>query len=69
MKLPVSWLKDFVDIDLSTNQLAHLLTMLGLEVEEVKLVGLPMPAGEQLATRYSGISWDPDKIIVGRSTR
>jgi phenylalanyl-tRNA synthetase beta chain len=66
MKLPVSWIKEYVDIDLSTNQLAHLLTMLGLEVEEVKLVGLPMPQGERPATRYHGISWDPEKIIVGR---
>lgn len=66
MKLPLSWIKEYVDIDLSVNQLAHLLTMLGLEVEEVKLVGLPMPQGERLATRFSGISWDAQKIIVGR---
>ena len=72
MKLPISWLKDYVDIDLSINRLAHVLTMLGLEVEEVKLVGLPAPlfgqagSGERPATKYSGISWDPDKIVVGR---
>ncbi|MCE5208115.1 MAG: phenylalanine--tRNA ligase subunit beta [Chloroflexi bacterium] len=66
MKLPISWIKEYVDIDLSTNQLAQLLTMLGLEVEEVRLVGLPMPQGERLATRFSGLGWDPEKIIVGR---
>lgn len=66
MKLPVSWIKEYVDIDLSINQLAHLLTMLGLEVEEVKIIGLPMPQGERPATRYHGISWDPQRIIVGR---
>jgi phenylalanyl-tRNA synthetase beta chain len=66
MKTPLSWLKDYVDIDMSIDQLAHLLTMLGLEIEEVKLVGLPMPQGERLATKYTGISWDPEKIVVGQ---
>ena len=66
MKLPISWLNDYVDIELSLNQLAHTLTMLGLEVEEVRLVGLPMPQGERLATKYTGISWDADKIVVGQ---
>ncbi len=66
MKLPLSWLKEYVDIDISINQLAHLLTMLGLEIEEVHLVGLPMPQGERLATKYYGLSWDPEKIVVGQ---
>ena len=33
MKLPLSWLKEYVEIDLSLEQLARLLTMAGLEVE------------------------------------
>ena len=35
MKVSVNWLKELVDIDLSTDELAHQLTMAGLEVEEV----------------------------------
>jgi phenylalanyl-tRNA synthetase beta chain len=35
MKVSVNWLKELVDIDLSTEELAHTLTMAGLEVEEI----------------------------------
>lgn len=45
MKVPLSWLKEFVEIDLSLPELAYRLTMAGLEVEEIRLVGLPMPEG------------------------
>ena len=44
MKAPLSWLKDFVEIDLSIGELAHLVTMAGMEVEEIQIIGLPMPA-------------------------
>ncbi len=46
MKVPISWLKDFVDIDLPIHELAYKLTMAGLEVEEIHYVGLPMPGEE-----------------------
>jgi len=36
MKLPLSWLKEYVDIKLSAKQLADHLTMLGQEVESVE---------------------------------
>ena len=72
MKAPISWLKDFVDITLPIEELAHKLTMAGLEVEEICFVGLPMPkdqgeAGSQTRrqeTKISGIEWDPEKIVV-----
>ena len=38
MQLSESWLRTFVDPDLSTEQLAHELTMRGLEVEDVRPV-------------------------------
>lgn len=43
MKVPISWLKDFVDMDLPIPELANKLTMAGLEVEEIRFVGLPLP--------------------------
>ncbi len=66
MKVPISWIKEFVEIDLPLEELAHLLTMAGLEVEEITYVGLPMP-GEGAArreTKTGGIEWDPDKIVT-----
>ena len=47
MKVPVSWLKDFVDIDLNLEELAKLMTMIGLEIDEIRLVGLAMPPGDR----------------------
>jgi phenylalanyl-tRNA synthetase beta chain len=74
MRIPLSWLKDYVDITLPIEDLAHRLTMAGLEVEEIVYVGLPMPDGKiegrsgghlRRETKISGIEWDPDKIVVG----
>jgi phenylalanyl-tRNA synthetase beta chain len=39
MKITYNWLKEFVDFDHSPDQLADLLTMLGLEVEAMEKIG------------------------------
>ncbi|HEY5974615.1 MAG TPA: phenylalanine--tRNA ligase subunit beta [Geobacteraceae bacterium] len=39
MKVSYNWLKEFVDFSHSPDELAHLLTMLGLEVEGVERIG------------------------------
>jgi phenylalanyl-tRNA synthetase beta chain len=66
MKIPLSWLKDFVDIDLPLDELARVMTMIGLEVDEVQLVGLPMPKSEQHEFKFSGLCWEADKIVVAQ---
>lgn len=55
MKIPLSWLKDYVDITLPIPELAERLTLAGLEVETVEYIGLP---GAEL-------EWDAEKIVVG----
>lgn len=66
MKVPVSWLKDFVEITLPIPELAHRLTMAGLEVEEIHYVGWPMPKEKAIGTdiKITGLEWDPDKLVV-----
>ncbi len=65
MKLPISWLQDFVDIkDLSIVEVARLLTMAGLEVEDIQIAGLPLPATDDHGFKVSGIAWDREKIVV-----
>ncbi|MBE3068271.1 MAG: phenylalanine--tRNA ligase subunit beta [Chloroflexi bacterium] len=64
MKAPLSWLKDFVDIDLSIPDLARLLTMAGMEVEELRIIGLPMPTPGSVDAHFSGLEWDREKIVV-----
>jgi phenylalanyl-tRNA synthetase beta chain len=66
MKLPISWLNDYVEIDLPLDELAALLTGIGLEVEEVRLVGMPMPEMEHVEFKFTGLSWDRDKIVVAQ---
>src|SRR5437879_4475027 len=50
MKVPLSWLKDYVDITMSPEELAYTLTMAGLEVEAIE---------------YTGADWG-DKIITAQ---
>ena len=73
MKLPLSWLQDFVDIDgLSVEEIAQKLTLAGLEVEEIRYVGWPMPenaargmhSGSRHSFKTSGIAWDREKLVV-----
>ena len=68
MKVPISWLKDFINLDgLSIEDIARKLTLAGLEVDEILYVGLPMPVykeGEKHEFKTNGIAWQPDKIVV-----
>ena len=65
MKVPISWLKEYVEITQPIEELAHKLTLAGLEVEEIRYVGLPMPEGKTHETKISGFSWAPEEIVVG----
>ena len=51
MKIPLSWLKDFVNLTLSPAALAERLTLAGMEVESINQIG-------EL--------WDRDKVYVGQ---
>jgi phenylalanyl-tRNA synthetase beta chain len=50
MRVPLSWLKDFVDLSLPVDELVHRLTVAGLEVGK---------------TEYIGADWQRDKLFVG----
>ena len=68
MKIPISWLRDYIDLDgLSVEDIARKLTLAGLEVDEIKYAGLPMPEykdGEKHEFKTSGIAWDREKLVV-----
>jgi len=72
MKVPLSWLKDFVDITLTPEELAYKLTFAGLEVEDIEYVGLApkemhiaglSPHGDW-SSKAKGLAWDREKIVV-----
>jgi len=67
MKAPLSWIRSYVDIDdLSVEEVCKILTNLGLEVEGVQLVGMPLPPGEKHEFKYEGLTWPEDKFIVAQ---
>ncbi len=61
MEVPLSWLKDYVRLSLEPEALAARLTFAGLEVEDIRSIGLaPLPGRNP-----EGLDWDREKIVVG----
>ncbi len=55
MKVPLSWLKEYVEVDIPVKELAERLTLAGMEVEAVEAIGYP----------EAELPWDREKVIVG----
>ena len=67
MKVPLSWIRDYIDINLPLEDIARHLTMLGLEVGEVRCVGLPLaPTDRKQEFKFTGLEWDAEKIVVAQ---
>ncbi len=56
MKVPVSWLRDYVDITIPIEELANRLTLAGMEVEHIEYYGVP----------GSDLVWDREKIVIAQ---
>ncbi len=54
MLVPISWLKNYVPVTDSPHDLAHKLTMAGIEIGEVQVID-----GD----------WDREKVVVGHVVR
>src|SRR4051812_47376324 len=67
MKIPLSWLRDYVDLDgVDVPTLVERLTLAGLEVASVRCLGVPAPAGLKAKAGEEALAWAPDKVVVGR---
>jgi phenylalanyl-tRNA synthetase beta chain len=67
MKIPLSWLRDYVDLSgIGVPQLVERLTFAGLEVASVRCIGVPVPDGLRAKSADPGPVWAPDKVVVGR---
>ncbi|GAB4500686.1 MAG: phenylalanine--tRNA ligase subunit beta [Anaerolineales bacterium] len=65
MKLPISWLNEFIDLNgLEVVEIARLLTSAGLEIDEIRFAGLPLPSRDDHGFKVSGIAWDRQKLVV-----
>jgi phenylalanyl-tRNA synthetase beta chain len=74
MRVPLSWLKEYVDYDIAPEELARRLTFAGLEVEAIEYIGLApqnghidgLPHTDVKGPKAKGLAWDKTKIVVGR---
>src|SRR5476649_208917 len=66
MKIPLSWLRDYIDLTLPPAQLIERLTLAGLEVASTRVFGLPIPEGVRVKPEERGPVWDRDKIFVAQ---
>jgi phenylalanyl-tRNA synthetase beta chain len=64
MKVPLSWLRDYVDVTLPVAELARRLTLAGLEVGGARAFGLPAPEG--LKVEEAGPVWAKDKVVTAQ---
>lgn len=58
MKVTLNWLKDYVDFDLSADELSHRLTMTGLEVDAMEHLGQGLDA--VIVARLADVQPHPD---------
>ena len=67
MKVPLSWLKDYVDITLPVEALAERLTVAGLEVTGIEYIGIPQgePQPGLALPPSDHLVWDREKIVLG----
>ncbi len=64
MKIPLKWLADYVPLTLPVAELVERLTLAGLEVSSVRLIGVPAPEGLRVKSAEAGPVWERDKIII-----
>ena len=66
MKVPLKWLEDYVPLTFPVAELAERLTLAGLEVSGVRLIGVPPPEGLRVKAEEAGPVWDRDKVVVAQ---
>jgi phenylalanyl-tRNA synthetase beta chain len=66
MIVPISWLREYVDIDIPIELLAERLTLAGLEVASIQYLGVPQNVVESVRWPKSDhLVWDREKILLG----
>ena len=68
MKVPISWLKEYVDMTLPIPALAERMTLAGLEVSGIDYIGVEPPASIERAAKVKTqrLPWDRERIRVGQ---
>ncbi|HZV04034.1 MAG TPA: phenylalanine--tRNA ligase subunit beta [Gemmataceae bacterium] len=66
MKVPLKWLAEYVPLTIPVAELVERLTLAGLEVSGVRLIGVPAPEGLRVKSAETGPVWPADKIVAAR---
>lgn len=66
MKIPLNWLREYVDITIPPSALIERLTLAGLEVSGTRVYGLPVPNGVRIKADEAGPEWHRDKIVTAK---
>jgi len=66
MKVPLKWLAEYVSLTVPIAELVERLTLAGLEVSGVRLIGMPVPEGLRVKSAEAGPVWPSDKIVAAR---
>ena len=69
MRVPLSWLRDYVAIPTDPSSLVERLTLAGLEAAGVEAYGLPVPPALHVKPENAGLVWERDKVVVGKVTK
>jgi len=74
MKVPISWLKDYVDITVPIEELAERLTLAGMEVEHIEYYGVAPSSTAAIhgtyetanSVQHESLVWDREKIVIAQ---
>lgn len=64
MKIPLSWLADYVPVTIPPGELTIRLTRAGLEVAAARVYGIPVPADLHVKLDEPGPEWGRDTVIA-----
>jgi phenylalanyl-tRNA synthetase beta chain len=68
MRIPLSWLKEFVEIDVPAEVLAERLSLAGLEVEAIEYIGVPQTQAVPGLPTSDHLVWDRQRLLLGKIT-
>jgi phenylalanyl-tRNA synthetase beta chain len=79
MRVPISWLKDYIDVDIPLEELTRKLTMAGIEVSSIETIGdswssifvgevielAPHPNADRLKLATVNFGKEPVSVVCG----
>jgi phenylalanyl-tRNA synthetase beta chain len=66
MRVPLSWLREYVPLPSDPAGLIERLTIAGLEAAGTQVFGLPVPPGLRVKSEDAGLVWERDKVVVAK---